>query len=208
MGEFASSGVGTAGLTTGVIGTTLGALNSGIFGGDGIGGLFGGGGRTSSLWAENAKLRAERYADNVGIETYKQSAKDNRDLRDRIMGEWLKPIAQEAAANRERLAALEAKVDGNKALQDKENELLRKEIEIANLKLNTKVDMVAMTAKNGIDQLSNAVGAINATISAWKCNKINKDSICPPVMERYNQFEVPTNAAPAVQPITGTVNAI
>lgn len=36
--EFASKGVGAAGLTTGVIGTALGALNSGILGN---GGLFG-----------------------------------------------------------------------------------------------------------------------------------------------------------------------
>jgi hypothetical protein len=35
--NFASKGVGAAGLTTGIIGTVLGALNSGVFGG-----LFGG----------------------------------------------------------------------------------------------------------------------------------------------------------------------
>ena len=37
MAEFASRGVGAAGLTTGIIGTAFGALNSGMFGG-----LFGG----------------------------------------------------------------------------------------------------------------------------------------------------------------------
>jgi hypothetical protein len=37
MAEFASRGVGAAGLTTGIIGTSLGALNSGI-----LGNLFGG----------------------------------------------------------------------------------------------------------------------------------------------------------------------
>jgi hypothetical protein len=36
MAEFASRGVGSAGLTTGIIGTSLGALNSGI-----LGNLFG-----------------------------------------------------------------------------------------------------------------------------------------------------------------------
>lgn len=36
MAEFASKGVGTAGLTTGIIGTALGALNSGILGGNGV----------------------------------------------------------------------------------------------------------------------------------------------------------------------------
>lgn len=38
MAEFASRGVGAAGLTTGIIGTSLGALNSGF-----LGNLFGGG---------------------------------------------------------------------------------------------------------------------------------------------------------------------
>ena len=40
MAEFASRGVGNAGLTTGIIGTSLGALNSGLF--NGLGGIFGG----------------------------------------------------------------------------------------------------------------------------------------------------------------------
>ena len=37
---YASRGVGNAGLTTGIIGTSLGALNSGLF--NGLGGIFGG----------------------------------------------------------------------------------------------------------------------------------------------------------------------
>lgn len=39
--EYASRGVGAGGLTTGIIGTSLGVLNSGLLGGNGIGGLFG-----------------------------------------------------------------------------------------------------------------------------------------------------------------------
>ena len=41
MAEYASHGVGAAGLTTGIIGTSLGVLNSGLLNG-GLGGLFGG----------------------------------------------------------------------------------------------------------------------------------------------------------------------
>ena len=48
MAEFASKGVGTAGLTTGIIGTALGALNSGIIGGNG---LFGGWGNNNEVAA-------------------------------------------------------------------------------------------------------------------------------------------------------------
>jgi hypothetical protein len=42
MAEYASHGVGAAGLTTGIIGTSLGVLNSGLLNG-GLGGLFNGG---------------------------------------------------------------------------------------------------------------------------------------------------------------------
>lgn len=42
MPEYASHGVGSAGLTTGIIGTSLGVLNSGLLNGNGLGGLFGG----------------------------------------------------------------------------------------------------------------------------------------------------------------------
>lgn len=49
--EYASKGVGSAGLTTGIIGTALGAMNSGI-----IPGLFGGG---SNICSEN--MPVNRY---------------------------------------------------------------------------------------------------------------------------------------------------
>ena len=63
--EYASSGVGTAALTTGIIGTTLA---SGILNGNGLGGIFGNNTRQQDLLAEKnleiAQLRAEKYADN------------------------------------------------------------------------------------------------------------------------------------------------
>ena len=46
--EYASKATGDAGLTTGIIGTALGALNSGLFNG-GLGGLFGGGNAAADL---------------------------------------------------------------------------------------------------------------------------------------------------------------
>lgn len=64
--SYASSGVGTAALTTGIIGTALG---SGILN-NGLGGLFGGGNPTASAGyqlaqkdALIAKLESERYTD-------------------------------------------------------------------------------------------------------------------------------------------------
>ena len=50
MAEFASKATGAAGLTTGVIGTALGALNSGILGG---GGILGGWNNNGMVCSEN-----------------------------------------------------------------------------------------------------------------------------------------------------------
>ena len=66
--NYASSGVGTAGLTLGIIGTSLA---SGLLNGNGLGGLFGGNNNPTSSAAyqlaskdtEIAQLKAERYAD-------------------------------------------------------------------------------------------------------------------------------------------------
>lgn len=46
--EYASKATGDAGLTTGIIGTALGALNSGLFNG-GLGGIFGGNAAAADL---------------------------------------------------------------------------------------------------------------------------------------------------------------
>lgn len=66
--EYASKGVGTAGLTLGIIGTSLA---SGLLNGGGLGGLFNGNSNPTASAAyqlstkdtEIAQLRAERYAD-------------------------------------------------------------------------------------------------------------------------------------------------
>ena len=65
--EYASKGVGTAGLTLGIIGTSLA---SGLLNGGGLGGLFGSGNPTASATYQLAQkdtriaqLEAERYAD-------------------------------------------------------------------------------------------------------------------------------------------------
>ena len=69
--EYASHGVGTAGLTTGIIGTVGTAIATGILGGNGMGGLFGGGNpASSSIYQlsqkdnEIALLKAQQYSDN------------------------------------------------------------------------------------------------------------------------------------------------
>ena len=97
--EFASKGVGTAGLTTGIIGTGLGALNA--LGGTGIlGGLLGGmpAARCDSNMpitryelglekdnaakdAEIALLKANTYQDQKSLELYKYIDGELREVR-------------------------------------------------------------------------------------------------------------------------------
>lgn len=71
--EYASNGKANAGLTLGIIGTSLAGLlwANGKNGGLGNG-LFGNGGATTDeLEAQVAELRAMRYTDQVGIDLYK-----------------------------------------------------------------------------------------------------------------------------------------
>lgn len=93
MAEFASRGVGAAGLTTGIIGTALGAMNGGL------GGIFGGCGNCSRdsvpvnryemdkentisrLESENALLKANTYGDQKILEVYAYIEKELKDIR-------------------------------------------------------------------------------------------------------------------------------
>ena len=83
--SYTSKGVGNAGLTLGIIGTTLA---SGILGGGNLGGIFGNNGnptasaayQLSSKDTEIAQLKAERYADGE----VKALSKEVCDLRARV----------------------------------------------------------------------------------------------------------------------------
>lgn len=97
---YASSGVGTAGLTLGVIGT---ALASGILNGNGLGGLFGNSNPSASpVYQLSAKdneialLKAQQYSDNKNFAlAEKVAALDSRviametaaPLRDKILSD-------------------------------------------------------------------------------------------------------------------------
>lgn len=97
MAEYASRGVANAGLTTGIIGSALGALNGGLFNG----GLFGGGYIPSEDHAVNryeagqqariaeleteVKLRDSNiYTDSKMLEMYKYFDGELRGVRDTL----------------------------------------------------------------------------------------------------------------------------
>ena len=102
--DYASKGVGTAGLTTGIIGTVGTAIATGILGGNGMGGLFGGNQNPSAspIYQLSAKdneialLKAQQYSDNkvfalsekvAGLEGRVLTIEKTEPLRDQIIGE-------------------------------------------------------------------------------------------------------------------------
>ena len=96
--EYASKGVGAAGLTTGIIGSVFGAMNSGI-----IPGLFGGGGKcgchenmpvnryemgleqaSAAKDGEIALLKANIYGDQKMLEMYKYFDGELKSLKNEL----------------------------------------------------------------------------------------------------------------------------
>lgn len=108
MGEFASKGVAGSGLGLGIAGTALGVLSASQNGGGLLGGLFGGGmnqyaqGAAQAVLSEKdamiARLQAEKYSDKNDVEVYAQTRRENGELGDRLLGNWIQPLAKEAAA--------------------------------------------------------------------------------------------------------------
>ena len=200
MAEFASkglaNGVGIPALVLGSLGF-LGSANNGN--GGILGGLFGGGNcnQVSALMAENANLRAEKYSDNKDAEVYVASRAENKALRDELMG-FIRPLSNEAAQNRERIAVLETNVAKNAEIADLREKLIRSE-------LGGRIDSVAQTCGCGIAQLNNAVASLQNIVNGITQTIIPQSAICPPVMPRYNSYTAPTDTAPATQPVTGNI---
>ena len=201
-GEFASKGVAGTGLGLGIAGTALGVLAGSNSGNGGLlGGLFGNGcaDKISALMSENAMLKSENYSDKVAKDVYGQSLADNRRLRDEMYA-FIKPLSDEAASNRERVAVLEAQQAKNSEIADLREKLVRSE-------LGAKIDSVAQTCGCGIAQLNNAVASLQNTVNGITQTIIPQSVICPPVMPRYNAWQAPatTDVAPATQPVSGTI---
>lgn len=78
----------------------------------------------STLEAEIAKLKAEKYSDNSDIAVYKQTREENNDLRDRLLGNWIKPLADEAAANKVKIASMESDIVKNKEIAELQMKLV------------------------------------------------------------------------------------
>ena len=148
--------------------------------------------------AKIAELTAQKYSDNQDAVLYQATRSENEKLENRLMN-YITPLSQEAASNRERVAVLESQMKSNSEIADLREKLVRSE-------LGAKIDSVAQTCGCGIAQLNNAVAGINNTLNQITHLVVPRTAICPEVMERYNSWVAPTAAAPAVQPVTGNIN--
>lgn len=127
--EYASKGVAGAGLGLGIAGTALG-----LFANHGGFGLFGNGGygipnmaataagcavndKMSCLESEIARLKAEKYTDQ-----------NDAELRDSLLKNWLKPLADEAASNKVKIATLECEISKNKEISELQMKLIEQRV--------------------------------------------------------------------------------
>lgn len=111
MAEFATRATGNAGLTLGIIGTAGWLLNGGA--GNLFGNVFGrncGNGQSelvSAYQAMAANLAAEKYADGVGIEIYKELISQSNRNDDRL-SRFSNELAQGIINLDKKVAAMEA----------------------------------------------------------------------------------------------------
>lgn len=154
----------------------------------GIGGLFGGIGNAngcavndkfSTLEAEIARLKAEKYADVNGIEVYKQTRSENQDLQDRLLGNWIKPLADEAANNRVKIATLEADIVKNKEIAELQMKLAEE---------RNRTEHAQMQGAIGL--MDQRLRCVERTVGEITVTHVPATSVCPLPMPRYNQWSV------------------
>lgn len=190
--EYASKGVAGAGLGLGIAGTALGLLNNN---GNGLLGLFGGNGGWNNGWhngfagmagmaaqaagcavndkfscleSEIAKLKAERYSDKSDIEVYKQTREENNDLRDRLLGNWIKPLADEAAANKVKIATLEADISKNKEIA---------ELQIKLVEERNRTEHAQMQGAMGM--MDQRLRCVEQKVDAITAIRVPNTAVCP-----------------------------
>lgn len=170
MGDYASKSVGTAGLTTGIIGTGLGLLAMHANGGGW--GLFGGGNhqQDAELRSQIAQLTAEKYANNIGIEVYKAAAE-----RDAKQNAIVADLAKEIADIRVREAALHGEINTNNAT------------------IQGQIANVAAAATNGINVLTANLACLQNTVNGITKTIVPITAVCPEPMKAYNSWTAPTN---------------
>ena len=249
MAEFASKGVAGAGLGLGIAGTALGLLNGGGCGNGLLGNIIGGNccnnsnaahlmagqalnffenKEAATLREQVAALSAQKYADNVGIQVYKEALAASNKNDDRL-NLTLKEAAQELVVTRERLARSEEQFKCLTAqVSENTNKINKLSDEACAARVREAqtlkdVECLAASVTQKIEALRTETGAAIALEGERRLNGDNSimchvkacyvpgqlvmplSSLCPEAMPRYNSYTAPTNTAPDTVPAEVTI---
>lgn len=119
----------------------------------------------STLEAEIARLKAEKYSDKSDIEVYKQTREENKDLQDRLLGNWIKPLADEAAANKVKIATMEADIAKNKEIAELQMKLAEERNRTEHAQLQGAIGMMDQRL-HCVERKVDAITAIRVPNSA------------------------------------------
>lgn len=194
MAEFASKGVGTAALTTGIIGS-VGTLAGGLLGGCGNGFLNWGGSncsdrQISALESALAQEKAERFSEQQTLNSTRELYTLIREEDAKIAGvvrdttSSLIETGNALAKLNEQVSCLKTEMGMQQAMNEKELHCVKKELEGA----------IALEAERRSAGDQNLYCYVNATFVPGKL-VMPKESICPEVMPRYNTWTAPTTPA-------------
>lgn len=177
MGEFASNAKANTGVALGATGLGLAAaqaLNNGGLGGI-LSGLVGGNSQQGLALnalaqkdAEIAMLKAENYSDKVGKEVYEQHRRDMKEQNADLMA-FIKPLSEEAANNRVKIAQLEAEIKCCCEKQELREQIMAGKINEVALATNGRINTMEASFNGQISAMSATTNgnfsALNETIA-------------------------------------------
>lgn len=178
-------GVGLRGPLWTIAGTSIANALSGLHGGNGLfGGLFGGNNgmagvaaqaagcavndKFSKMEAEIAQLKAEKYSDNSDIAVYKQTREENKDLQDSLLGNWIKPLADEAAANKVVIAGLQKDVAASKEIADLKMQLAEERNRTEHAQINGTIAV-----------MNQRLACVEHKVDAITAIRVPNTAVCP-----------------------------
>ena len=160
------------------LGTGIAGLSLGVLNLLGVGGLFG----VNRCGYGALGLGESQYVASILAENGMLKAEN---YSDRVA----KEVYQQTLADNEKLRA-----------QIEERAKLREEL------IMSKVENLANVTQCRFNSVDTAIAGLANTVNGVTKCVIPLTALCPEAMPRYNEWAAPTAAAPAQQPITGSVN--
>ena len=216
MGEFASNAKANTGVALGATGLGIAVANA-LGGCNGLGGLLGGlfnngcaqqGLTLNALAQKDAEislLKSENYADKVGKEIYTAHLSDQNRLRDEMYA-FIKPLAEEAANNRVKIAQLEADQKCCCEKQELREQILTGKINEVALATNGRINTMEAQTTGRFDTLSaQTTGRFNALDETIRCLAGRVNNITSEYIPACKVTPIPMPLANShTNPATGT----